>query len=41
MRSSLLNIAEVLAGNDRGLSLGPRRLRISLAIGVMKAVFVG
>ena len=39
MRSSVFKIAGVLAANDPDLSLGPRTLRSSLAIGVMKAVF--
>ena len=41
MRSSVFKIAGVLAANDPGLSLGPRTLRSSLAIEVMKAVFAG
>lgn len=36
MRPSVLIIAEVFPENDPGLSLGPRRLRISLAIQVIK-----
>ena len=41
MRSSVFKMAGVLAANDPDLSLGPRTLRSSLAIEVMKAVFAG
>ena len=37
MGSSIFKIAGVLAANDPDLSLGPRTLRSSLAIEVMKA----
>ena len=40
MGSSVFKMAGVLAANDPDLSLGPRTLRSSLAIEVMKAVFV-
>ena len=36
MGSSVFKIAGVLAGNDPDLSLGPQKLRSSLAIEVMK-----